>query len=167
MANTAQIVAGSRILASLIQAIAPLAIIKAADQPLTSDTTLQDDTALLLPVAAGATYLMLCYLDFDGGALGSSDIKWTWSVPALAAMRYGVIKTTTAGVASPSNTVTDSTVVTAGTNGAGVPQAAIMIGTLVTAGTAGNAQLRWAQNTSSVTPTIVRAQSCLALWRVT
>lgn len=167
MANAALIVAGSRITASLIASISPLEVIKPADQPLTSSTALQNDTALLLPVAAGASYDFTCYLDYEGGTQGSSDIKWLWSVPSGAALRYHGIHDTTGGAAVAGTSYTGATTVTAGTNGAGNLKGATMIGTLVTAGTSGTILLTWAQNTSSATATIVHAQSKLSLVRIT
>lgn len=165
MANTALIVAGSRITAAEIQAVAPLEIIKPTDQPLTSSTAMQNDTALFLPVVAGATYDFCCYLDFEGGTAGASDLKWTWALPSGATMRYASGHVNTGSFVFTS--YTGASTVVASSAGAGVIQAVTMEGTLVTAGTAGNIQLQWAQNTSSATATIVHAQSKLRLIRNT
>jgi len=159
--------AGSRITAALLNEIQPLNVIKPADQSVTSSTTLVNDNALSLPLAvANATYQFACYLDYEGGTLGSSDIKWTWTVPAGASMRYATTYTNTAGAIQGSITYVASSVPAAGTAGAGNLQALTMTGTLLVGATTGTLQLQWAQHTSSGTATIVHAQSGLSLVRV-
>lgn len=159
-----QIYAGARITADMLRSIAPLAAIKGADQSVTSSTTLVNDSGLWVPVDANASYLFACYLDFEGGTQGSSDIQWTWSGPSGYTLRYASGHIGTGGTFDWS-TYTGSNTVIAGTAGAGNLQAAVMLGSLVTSG-AGTLQLKWAQNTASATPTIVHAQSILSLWRV-
>ncbi len=159
--------AGSRITAALLNEIQPLNVIKPADQSVTSSTTLVNDNALSLPLAvANATYQFACYLDYEGGTLGSSDIKWTWTIPAGATMRYTATYVSTAGTLVASATYLSSTSVVAGTSTAGVLQGATMTGTLLVGATTGTLQLQWAQHTSSGTATIVHAQSGLSLVRV-
>jgi Hemagglutinin repeat len=158
--------AGSRITAGLFASVAPLAVIKGADETVTSSTTLQNDDALFLPVIANATYLFKCYLNFEGGTGGSSDIKWQWGVPASATLRYDGVYQRSDGTNIVGSTFIGTQTVAGRTQGAATLCGAIMDGTLVMAGTAGNIQLQWAQNTSSGTGTIVHAQSYLALWRI-
>lgn len=158
--------AGGRITAALLAGIAPLAVIKGAGENVTSSTTLQNDDALLLSVVANATYLFFCWLDYEGGTQGSSDIKWTWSVPSGAAIRYGGFYIGTTGTLHGSSVITEATTVSAGTNGAGNLTSAFMPGSLQTSSTAGTVQLQWAQNTSSGTATTVHGLSFLALWRI-
>ena len=166
MANSGLIVAGSRIVASVMQQIAPQAVIKGADQSLASNTTLQNDNALFLPVVANASYLFECYLDYEGGTQGSSDLKWTFAVPAGGTLRYQPVYFNTSGVVQAS-TSTGSGINTAGTNGAGTLRGVTMTGSLIMGSLAGTLQLQWAQFTSNATPTIVHAQPLLSLWRVT
>ena len=141
--------------------------VKTADQSITSSTTLTNDTALFLSVAASATYLLHGFLLYEGGTSGSSDIKWTFTMPAGAALRYSYVATpptiTTAAVVA---STAASAATGASTGGPGVLESVMMLGTVVTGVTAGTLQLQWAQNTSSLTSTIMHAQSCLALWRV-
>ena len=165
MTALGSILAGARILAADVQAVAPLAIIKGADQSVTSSVAMQNDDALLVNVEANASYLLLCYLDYEGGTRGASDLKWQWAVPSGASLRYQRL------CVDPSSnpqftTMSTATVGTAGSNGAGVLQGVTMNGTLTTSATPGTLQLQWAQNTSSATATIVHAQSSLALWRI-
>lgn len=166
MSSTEEIFAGGRILASLIDGIAPLGAPKFADEPVTSSTALQNDDALFLPVAASAFYIFVCYLDYEGGTQGASDIKWQWSVPALSTMKYGNLNNNNAGTLVGATSHAAAATVIAGTNGAGTLMSAWMFGSLITGGTAGTMQLQWAQNASSATATIVHAQSFLAAWQV-
>ena len=170
MANASLIVAGSRITAALLQSVAPLAVIKGADETVTNSTALQNDNELFVTCAANATYVFDCYLDFEGAAVTTGDIQWQWSTPSGATLRYQPIYAVVgSGLAiSAGTTVTGATTVSAGTNGSGSLRGASMNGTLVMGSTAGNLQLKWAQNTANnSTGTTVHAQSYLALWRVT
>lgn len=159
--------AGSGLTAAQLNEIQPLQVIKPADQSVTSSTTLVNDTALSLPLAVAlATYLFKCYLDYEGGTLGSSDLKFEWVVPSGATMRYGKVYVDTSGTqwcgqggaAGGTNAV--------GTNGAGNLHSVLMTGSLVVSSTTGTLQLEWAQNTSNATATIVHAGSIVSLQRV-
>jgi hypothetical protein len=163
-----KIVAGSRILASEIQAVAPLAAYKTADQSVTSSTVLVNDSNLFVSVLASATYWFQCYLDFEGGTNGSSDIKVQWNAPTGATLRWQVFAGGTAGIGTPAGigTRVQGTAYALGTNGPGSLTAASMWGTLAVSTTAGTLQLQWAQNTSNGTATIVHTQSALTLWQV-
>src|SRR5690348_15724965 len=89
--------AGGRILASAMRGIAPLAVIKGADESVTSSTTLQNDDALLVTLTANATYVFSLFLNYQGGTQGSSDIKVAWTFPTGTTMRYCRDFVTTAG----------------------------------------------------------------------
>ena len=165
MTALGNIYAGSRILAADVRGVAPLAAIKGSDQSVTSSTTLVNDTALLLPVVANAAYLFECFLDYEGGTGGSSDLKWGWLVPSGATLRYQGLYEGTSGT-SYFDSNTESAIPAAQSAGAAVLKGVGMHGTFLTGSTAGTLQLQWAQNTSSATATIVHAQSFLALWQV-
>jgi len=160
--------AGQKLTAAALDSFAaPLAVIKPSDQSVTSSTTLVNDTALVVPVVASATYLFDCFLDYEGGTLGAADLKISWSVPAGATLRYDQLYRNTSGNPVTWGEGTNGAGNTMGTGGAGTRFAAIMKGSLVMSSTAGSLQLQWAQSTSSATATIVHAQSFLALWRIT
>jgi hypothetical protein len=144
----------------------PVVVVKAADQFKTSTTVLANDSELFVPVAAGCTYLFDCYLDYEGGVQGASDLQMQWTVPAGALLRYQPVGTFSSGVQHTGETNVAGTNFAPGTNGAGVLRGITMRGTLVVAGTSGNLQLQWAQNTSSATATIVHAMSYVKLQRV-
>lgn len=163
--------AGQKTTASLLTALEVQAIIKPTDQQVssaTTGTTFQNDTDLVLPVLANVKYLFDFYIDYEGGATGSSDLKLQWSVPVGATLRYGADYASPVG---PLNPITGFTLRAADTIAAGTNGSALMAvrgkGSLVVSTTAGSIQLQWAQVTSSATPTIVHAQSYLALWEVT
>lgn len=167
MTALGSIQAGGRITAAMLQGIAPLAVIKGADESVTSSTTLQFDDALTLPIVANAQYLFDCYLNYEGGTAGSSDMQVVWSVPTLATLRYEPLYTSGGSLnISAGTTVTGSTTLTLATNGAGNLRGASFRGSLIVGSNAGNLSLRWAQNTSSGTATIMHAQSYLTLWQV-
>jgi hypothetical protein len=167
VANVNLIVAGSRITAALLQSVAPMGVIKGADESVTSSTTLQNDNELFVPVIANATYLFDCYLDFEGGTAGASDIQWQWTIGAGTLRYQAIYAQASSGLGLIAGvTYAGSANVAAGTNGAGSLRGLSMNGTLVTSG-ASSLQLQWAQNTSSATATIVHAQSYLSLWRIT
>ncbi len=159
-------VSGQVLTASDVNAwFVPLFAYKGSDQSKTSNTTMGNDTALVLAAAINTSWKFECFIDYDGGTQGSSDIKWQFTVPAGATMRYYYAGLGTAGgtLAAWSNA---GNVQTAGTNGLGTHRVIYMNGTYVMSGTAGNLQLQWAQNTSSGTATTVYTQSYLQLWRV-
>jgi hypothetical protein len=144
----------------------PLAVVKPGDESATSNTTLHNDAALVLPVAVSSAYEFSCYIFFQ--AFAGGDIKWTWTGPAGITLVYDSLhnegggtllnaSATTYGLASAGQ---------AAGGGAGVNEAIVMRGTCVTGGTAGNLQLQWAQQTSSATATIVKANSHLVLRRI-
>jgi len=147
----------------------PLAAFKSADESVTSSTVLQNDDVLVVALAANATYLMICYLNYEGGTQGASDLKVGWTVPASTVMAYQHIGVTTAGTITQASaaTTSDQTNVPAyGTNGAGNTLGALLLGTVKSAGTPGNLQMQWAQNTSNGTATKVKAGSALVLHRI-
>jgi len=163
------LLAAGRLTSAAIQGIAPLASIKALDESVTSSTTLQNDDALWLPVAANAGYFVLCWLDYQGGTQGSSDLKLQWTGPAGSSLSLSAVYyPTSGGVGANTNlsAITGlSTLIEAGTDGARA-LAMLMFGTLLTGSTPGTFQLQWAQNTSSATATTVHAMSALGAWQV-
>lgn len=144
----------------------PAAAFKASDQSVTSSIAMVNDSDLVVTVLAGATYAFACYLDYEGGTQGSSDIRWQWVVPGGTVLRYQPQYQSTAGVLTGGTTALAGTVIIAGSSGAGVLCGATMIGTLAVSTTGGSLQLQWAQGTSSVTATIVHATSHLMLRRI-
>jgi len=144
----------------------PLASIKTADQSVTSSTTVVNDSELVLSIAANVSYKFDCFLEFEGGAFGTADMKWTWVVPASAFLRYTWQGFAIGGGANAGEVHQATDVVASSSNGAGNLRGVSMQGTLVVGVNAGTLQLKWAQNTSSATTTTMHAQSCMYLYRV-
>lgn len=144
----------------------PTTAVKTADTGRTSTTALVNDPDLVLAVSANATYRVLCYLNFDGGNLGASDLKVQWSVPSTATFRYQCEGAGTGGGYIGQVTRFGSDIYAIGTLGAGNPCAAMMTGSLKVLANAGSIQLLWAQNTSSGTATTMRAQSFIEMQRI-
>jgi len=144
----------------------PLAVAKTSDQSVTSSTTLVNDTALVLAVAANATYWMELYLNYEGGTANASDLKFGWTFPAGLTIRAQPLLVDPAGATRILNTQIQTTVSNAGTQGAGNLSSVGLRGNVTTSGTSGNLQLQWAQNTSNGTATIVHTGSLLVLQRI-
>ncbi|HMG62693.1 MAG TPA: hypothetical protein VK599_07075 [Streptosporangiaceae bacterium] len=164
MPDPQTIYAGQRVTAAYLDSVPPVVAVKTSDQQVTSHTSFVNDNTLKLPCAAGAIYMVMMELDYEGGTQGSSDIQWNWNLPAGATLRLFTAWNNTSGVAQV-GMKTGSTTVTAGTQGAANVCGAFMHGTLFCGSSDGTIQFQWAQNTSSATPTIVHAQSVLAMWR--
>lgn len=145
----------------------PLSAIKTADQSVTSSTTPVSDTELFVPLVATGSYQFECFLYFEGGAAGSSDIKWKWIIPTGSTMRYTWTGwNNTGSVARSGDGQVAGDTPSSASAGVGNTHGVIMIGTVVVGTNAGNLQLQWAQNVSSATSTVVHAQSCLVLRRI-
>lgn len=163
MTALANIYAGARIVAADVQSVAPAGAIKGSDQSVTSSTVLVNDNALLAGLQANAKYFLEMYLDYEG-ASGAGFLKFAWSVPSGATIRYAIIYVNT-GNSVVFGAGTEASTFACYTGGAGVHEAVRMTGTIVTS-VAGTLQLQWAQNASNGTATIVHAQSVMALWRM-
>ena len=146
----------------------PIIAVKPADTNRNTTTTLADDPDLVIPVTSGATYDINSFIIYSGSPSGTGDLKYTFTVPAGSSGRYSPIRQNLAGQYTgwALNLWTD--VDSANTNGTGAGQFVSLFvkGILITGGSAGNLTFRWAQNTSSGTNTIVRANSFLQAQRI-
>lgn len=140
---------------------------KTADEPITN-STLQNDDDLVVPVLANGIYLVEWGLRTDGPT--AADFKYAFTGPAGATMVWesqGLAAGDTTNVAPAITDVAAiGTTVTHGTLGAGVVSRIRGRGLLVVAGTAGNLQLQWAQGTTNATPSKNLAGSWLNARRV-
>ena len=149
----------------------PIAVIKPANTSRNTTTTVTSDPDLTLPLAASSTYDIRMLVNYDGGATGASDIKWTFTVPAGATGIYVAAHQNISGVYAGAfvNNWTDGpglSATQANTNGLGNNLGIFFNGILAVAGTAGNLTFQWAQNTSSGTNTRVFAQSYMVAQRI-
>lgn len=155
--------AGQRVTAALLTAAQPALIYKTADESVTSSTTLQNDDHLFVAVAANATYAIDCWLNFLANS--PPDIKADWTIPAGATMNWAALGTGTANYSDHDASIVSHNVARGGKGNPGVPQSMNARGYLITGGTAGTLQLRWAQNTSNASATVLRAGSWIRLQR--
>lgn len=163
MTALSNIQAGARITAAMLQAVAPVAAEKGAVQSV-GNTTLVNDNALFIPLLANAVYRFDCFLLYEGGTQGSSDLKWAWTGPSGFTINYSVNGVTTTGVAT-AGYVRGVTGGSVGTNGASNELGVLMTGTITTSSAQGTLQLQWAQNTSNATDTSVLPASNLTAWQ--
>jgi hypothetical protein len=139
---------------------------KSSAQNVTSSTTLVNDSALFVTVDANAQYFFHLYINYLGGTAGASDLKWGFTFPSGATMRYAGNYLSTGLTVQVGATHIQTDVVAAGTNGGGNNLAVDLHGTVFTSSTSGTLQLQWAQNTSSATSTTVGSGSALILTRI-
>lgn len=166
--------AGQVITADMLNRILPRQVSKSTPESVTSSTTLQTDDELTYNVEAGRTYLVVAHLSVTGAAAG--DIKVDWTVTGgLAQLKPreclgpGINTTDATATASAANTVGINrasmqdltTAVAYGLDGTAA--SAIREEFVVAATTAGVLTMRWAQNASSGTATVVGAGSHLIL----
>jgi hypothetical protein len=143
--------------------LGPMTIIKPNDTSRHTQTVMAADPDFSLPVEANLSYVFRCYLNYEGGPTAASDLKWTWSVPTSAVMRYGLTWVDTAGATHLGQTWAGADTLVVRTNGAGALLAAYMFGSVRVAANAGPVTLNWAQNTSHATDTIIHAGSTMEL----
>lgn len=152
---------GQKFTAALAAAMLPNTVYKAADEAVTSSTTLQDDNHLVLPLAANAVYTVQGALFYDG-QYNAGNFKLTWSLPASATILWSANGPATGGAAPFGSQAVSSGNITLGTYGTGGSKTtALVMATVTTFATAGNMLLRWAQDASHATPTTIYAGSWL------
>lgn len=164
---TLSVNAGSSATAAFIDSAIPITIVKPTDESVTSSSTLQPDNDLFGPLVANATYIFDCYLNYEGGTINASDLKWQWSVPSGAVMKYSAIYEQPSTTLIIQLTNAGSATISAASNGAANLRAATMSGSIAMSTTPGNLQFTWAQVTPSATATIVHAGSYLRIQRST
>lgn len=138
---------------------------KFADQA-NGTTALADDTHLTLPVAANSVYAIDLYLDATADA--TADIALAWATPAGATMSWaeGGISLGNSNNIGNLKMVPNAATDTSGIGILPTGTAAMPRGRLVTGATAGQLTLRWAQNATSGTPTVLRAGSWMRLTKL-
>ena len=133
---------------------------KTADQSITSDSTLNNDSELFFPMLANTKYQFKLEVFFDTGAV--PDFKWRHSGPAAATLVRIAERDSAPGsgtlsfsVATAYSTVDNTLVTTSGTTGGYVS----LEGIIHNGVNAGDFHFQWSQNSSSATATTVRAGS--------
>lgn len=144
----------------------PMTVVKrkSADETVNGSATVQDDNDLFFAIAAGETWVCEFHLSITTGA--TPDFKFAITVPGGATVTYSVI-----ALSGPNHSVPNTMRATAsGTEITllSVPGAieALVRAVVVNGATAGNVQLRWAQNTSDASNTVVEDGSWLRAERL-
>jgi|SRR5688572_19715166 len=139
----------------------------AADQILTaSSTVLQNVTGMVatLPATAGAIFRWSAVLFYD--ATTAADIKFAYTIPAGATMRWGMTALGPGGTNPIYTSITGSgTAISIGALGIGTVLMALAEGEVTMGGTGGNLQLQAAQNTADPSVTTVFARGFMEVWR--
>lgn len=140
----------------------------AADQILTaSNTTLQNVTSMVvtLPATAGAIFRWRSVIFYDAST--TADIKFAYTIPAAATMRWG-LNALSAGGTNPGYATATASAAALAAGGLGVATVnyAIIDGELTMGATGGNLQLQAAQNTSDPSVTTIFTRSYMDIWRV-
>jgi len=164
-------------LVTAIQALTPVYAVKGSDESVNNSgtgTTLHNDTALFVSLAANTTYWLDLSLIFTEAAGTGIDLKTAWTLPASCRLDLSVTAPHSAWVAtagsalevewaawtavtsSPSGTLTFGTT-NAATFGAHVR------GVVTNGANAGTLQFQWAQNASSASNVTVKRGSALKL----
>lgn len=140
-----------------------------------SSTAFGDAAGMAMALEANTIYGWDCYLAYDSGL--TPDIKIAWTAPAGATGHWGAygLASTTGGSgigdlsALRVNAYGDASPIALGGNeipSTPGPLVARPMGYVEVGATAGNLQLRFAQNSSNATNTIIRAGSWLRAWKL-
>lgn len=140
---------------------AALAVVKSADETVSSSITLQDDDELLLPLLANTDYLFESFLYVLGGRDG--DFKLAFTVPAAASLLWQAfhINVTTVAALALQTASAASVAIDFGTND--LVQTFHIKGSVRNGANAGNLTLQWAQAVSNATGITVKAGSWLKI----
>lgn len=147
--------------------IQPLRKTRSTTQSITSSTTLTNDNTLFLSVQANSTYEFYCLILATGATAGS--MKWDFTGPTGWDLKYlaNVQANSTNGSASSHFSLIGTDV---GNWAASFFSPAYnfcrMEGRLTTGGTPGTLQLRWAQNASNGTATVMQPGSRIQLIKI-
>ena len=150
--------------------IQQISVIKTTNQTVTSSTILVPDNELIVPLLGNSQYWLEVFLIYD--AIQAADLKLGWFYPTGATIDWshgGLRGGATSAVDQISRTYLDETgfpwiggpSATSGTN-------AIVIGEgIITTASSGNLQLRFCQNTSNATGTVLLANSLIICQKLT
>lgn len=134
---------------------------KSADEAVVTNTTLQNDDELLAALAANKDYAF--QLDLHVTSDLSPDFKVAITVPTGATLLWHALGMTTSAPEPSGPQTVSGTGLLINYNAAGFVR---IVGSVRVAATAGNLRLQWAQNTSSGSPTTVKAGSILRVSEV-
>jgi len=148
-------------------AVGPHLIVrKTADESISSNTTLQNDDSLILPVAANEVWQFQFNCLVTG--IDGADIKVAFTFPTSgdigATTVWNLAAVSTASEHFWQGTTTPTTAVSLRCWGVSTRMLLPITGVFNNAGTGGSLTLQWAQVSSNATATIMKANS--TLWAV-
>jgi hypothetical protein len=164
MTGVAGILAGARITAAMIAAIAPNAVVKGDDESLSSSTAMQNDDALVIPLTANSSWLVVCFFNYV--ATTGADFKYRFTAPSGITGYQQPTRLNLSGQFTGAFSSLWTDTVTADGQGASTIMNVFAFGQITTGPAGGDLQLQWAQNTSNGNSTTVKAGSILAAWQV-
>ncbi|MGW1221447.1 hypothetical protein ACWD6O_13800 [Streptomyces californicus] len=138
---------------------------KPTDEQVQSSIALQDDDHLTLPVTAGGRYAVDAMLAVDGDP--AADLLLTLAAPP-GSTGYWTPGAITLGVSDGTGSIRLTRYTPSAPIGVGVITGGLIVAPLgtITAGATGSITVQWAQNTTSTTPTVLRAGSWLRATRL-
>lgn len=156
---------GMIITASRLREMQTKTVSQVSDLTINNTTTFQN-TNLVIPLVAGATYRFEVRGNYHGSS--AADIKFNWTLPAGADIQRivaGPGSTSTGGAANFTTTawrrLTVATDLVIGAAGAGTNVSFFEVGLITVGVTAGNATFVAAQQSADVSDTVFTAQSFL------
>lgn len=160
-------------LADAINERTPLVAAKTLDESVTSSAALQLDDELAVTLPVNSLHLGMAMVFANSAANAAGDIQIAWTFPAGGTCHFGGAGPHNS-LASGSQADGEWIVRLSATSGStnipyGLSTSGLMIVQFVyiqTAGTGGAFTLTWAQQTSNVNSTTVRAGSHMRFWRV-
>lgn len=168
VAHTAGFTVNAVVTANYLTDVGGIIVVKAADESVTSSTTVQNDDHFIIPVEANSSYILDGFVHYDG-AFGAGSLKMDWTIPSGATMYWSPFGNqadqTTQKLDSNASSATSA--ISVGTYGTGGNHTCFApLGYITTSSTAGNLQFRWAQNSSNGTATTVYSGSWFRLRRL-
>jgi hypothetical protein len=137
---------------------------KNSDQSVTSSTTLVNDTQLTWPVSANTNYVFSMDLVYTGAATG--NLKVGWGTPSGATMSWSAVGLDTSlGYKNVANLAAGTTS-NFGAVSTTIGRLVQLTGYLHVDVTAGTFVLKWAQDTSNASSTVMRAGSAGIVYRM-
>ena len=142
---------------------APTIAVKAADESVSSSTTLQVDDDLKFTVAADETWVFQLVI-FGSSANGAGDLKYGFSIPSGTTGRFtNSGRPTNEDMVNTRDLDGDTNV---GNLASGADHQVIYIsGVAFVSSTAGTINWQWAQSVSDSTATVVKKGSHLVAWK--
>lgn len=142
------------------------AVRASASQVLTASTTvLQNVTGMTSVLTINAIFEFYMRVFYDAST--AADIKFAFTIPAGASMRWGLDGLSAGGTNPGYGTATASAAaIAAGGLGVGTVNMAIIQGEVSMGGTAGSLQMQAAQNTSDASVTTIFDRTYLEVWRL-